>query len=239
MKKIAIIIALLITVLIGYGCKRIYDAAQVQNAVIEQTEEKQNVESEVKVSSNKTVSGVFINKKEIDSWLQSLNSQESIFGQTDVQKPLKAPKNNSVLVCSGYGCKFRQSYRFTPDLFNQVKSVLDKSTDSASERENLIEALALVKKEVGLSTNTSNDSPGEPFMGNGRKDQMSNLDETANTTQYLYVLADNGYIRFHHINRPETGSLYLGTVSSITDAETKKHFNITYDKKGLPVIIAR
>ena len=68
---------------------------------------------------------------------------------------------------------------------------------------------------------------------------MSTLDETANTTQYLYVLAESGYLRFHHLNKPETGKFYIGTVSSLTDASTNKHYNVAYDKEGKPVIIPR
>lgn len=222
----------------GSGVKKVYDIAKNEKVVLEQSEQL-NQPAVVETKDNKTITGIFINRKGIESWLRNLqDTTSSYIGATDT-KIVPLPRNNNVSICSGYGCKFIQKYHFTDELLNSVKSILDTSTNADEERANLVSALALIKTEVGLSTNTATDKPGEPFLGNGRKDQMSVMDETANTTQYLYILADSGFIKFHHLNKPETGKYLIGTVSSITDVATNKHYNVTYDGEGKPVIIAR
>lgn len=208
------------SLLVGAGLKKISDV--VEKEELAKPKEQQ---AEI-VKENITVSQTLINKKAITNWLYKVD----IFS---------LPKNNNLFICSGYGCLHKSKTKFTEQMYNDVKVIMDTSTDSESERTNLKAAIDSIKLSTGIVTGTSQDTPGEPFMGNGKKEQMSGLDETINTMQYLYLLAEGGYIKYHHLESPSTAKYFIGTVNVIVDKDSKKSYAVAYDKTGKATIVER
>lgn len=210
-----------VTLTMGAGLKRIHD-------VIKKEEASAPAEIQTTISrENNTSAQVLINRKAIGNWLEARGIEAGL------------PKNDRVVVCSGYGCLFKTKYKITESAYNQIKTILDSSTNPEEERTNLKLAIDFLKKDAGVKTGTANDRPGEPFLGNGQQGQMSELDETNNTLQYLYVLADKGYIRFHHLEAPAIANYIVGTTNIIVDKDTGKSYAVGYDKDGKTAITER
>lgn len=211
--------------LIGTGIKKLSDS--VKNNLEHPIDISQTIE-EIKTPenlSNQTITGTFIDKNGINSWLLDNGIDQS-------------PKFNSIFICSGYGCLYKQKFKITELMYNDYKSILEKSINAEEERENLTKVIDLFKINYSQELKI-NDKPGEQFLSNSKPSQMSSLDETTNTTQFLYLLAENGYIKFHHINSPSTNKSWFGVVTTITEAATKKPYDVMYDKNGKSVILLR
>lgn len=186
----------------------------------------QNSLPDEKVAPKENPSGVIINRDGIATWLSDYGIEV-------------LPKRGKIIVCSGYSCFFKTPYRWTNQTIVPVKEALSRSKTAEEERENIAVAIRLMKEIIGEATCTIQDTPGNPILGNTQRCQMNHDDETVNTTQYLFLLADLGYIKFHHINKPEQKKWYTGAVPSFTDIETMKHYNIDYDQSGKPVVTER
>jgi hypothetical protein len=221
------IFTLVLAALTGFGLKNISNAVKKQEE-IKMSDIKLPSTPEIVISEtdhSTVITTIFINKLGIENWLAKAGI-DSI------------PKNNKVIVCSGYGCMFKTKTKITESLYNEVKLILEKSSNPQEERENISRAINIIKADIGKKTGTDEDTPGEPFLGNGNIHQMSVFDETINTAQYLYLLADNGYIQFHNIESPDTGSYYMSTVNKIVDISTKKSYIVSYDDKGSCIIVS-
>lgn len=219
-KKVAIGAGLATTVLLGLGLRKISEAVKNEELAKPAAEQIEIVkENKVAVEG----SNILINKRGVQFWLEKSDFDG-------------LPKYNTVYVCSGYGCIFKTKFKITEDIYNDVKSIMDEATNATEERNSLASALNLLKEKAGKATGTDQDRPGEPFIGNGNKGQMSQLDETNNTLQYLYFLADKGYMKYHNLEAPQTDKFFIGTINVIVDASTKTAYTVGYDKEGKALI---
>ena len=217
-KIAAAIAALALSFGVGAGMKKISDVVHNDPDIQQSSDPIKTVTEDAKpaVADSK----ILINKKGMENWLSKVGIES-------------LPKNNKVTLCSAYGCQYQQTFRFNETLFNDIKVIMDKSITSADERKNLVKVLSYIKAVVGKAKGLDGDHPGEPWSGNSKPGQMSVLDESINTMQYLYVLANDGYINFHNVEAIEIG---FTTNNQIVDISDDKTWNISYDKDGAPVI---
>lgn len=211
---------LIAAILVGTGLRKVSE-------VVKKEELNAPVVVEAKINKeNITPGGILINRKGIAGWLTAVKIET-------------LPKNNNVVVCSAYGCAHQTKFKFNASIYNDAKSVLGSAKNPEEERNNLKIVIDKIKLAVGEVTGTINDRPGEPFLGNGNPEQMSELDETVNTVQYLYLLADGGYIRFHHLETPEASDYFIGSTNIIVDKDTGSSYAVGYDKEGKASIVAK
>lgn len=217
-KIVAVLTAFALSFGVGAGLKKISDVVHSDPAILASSEPIKTILEDAKPAV--VDSKILINKKGMENWLSKVGIES-------------LPKNNKVTLCSAYGCQHQQTFRFGEMLYEDIKAIMGKSATPSEERKNLVEALSRIKAVVGKAAGLDGDRPGEPWSGNGKPGQMSVLDESINTMQYLYILANSGYIVFHNVEAIEIGFTTNNVIVDISDYKT---WNISYDKDGDPVI---
>lgn len=125
-----------------------------------------------------------------------------------------APKDDTVTVCSAYGCQHQTLFTFTENDIRQIAVIMDeaRASDTAeAEREAIRQAIAWIERRVGKSTGTDRDRPGLDFFGSGDRRQQDCVDEATNTTSYMLVMERYALLHHHKVVRPMAkGNLILG-----------------------------
>jgi len=116
----------------------------------------------------------------------------------------QAPQGNTVTVCSGYGCRYKQPFTFTHHDIAALSGIVDarRIRTAGEERRAIARAIAWIENRVGRETGTWQDRAGIDLAGSGDKTQMDCVDEATNTTSYLSVLAAHGLLNHHEVLRP-------------------------------------
>lgn len=127
----------------------------------------------------------------------------------------EAPQDDTVTVCSAYGCQHQTPFTFTENDIRQIAIVMDeaRSDNSAkAEREAIGQAIAWIERRVGSVTGTDRDRPGLDLLGSGDRHQQDCVDEATNTTSYLMVMERYAMLRHHKVVRPMAkGNMIMGT----------------------------
>jgi hypothetical protein len=114
----------------------------------------------------------------------------------------RVPQNNSIYVCSAYGCRAQTTFRFTPTDIAKLQSLMGGSkgpNGAAAERKAIARTLAWMEKRVGDEVGTSADRPGDDLAGGGDPTQMDCVDIATNLTSYLLILQKNNLLRHHSV----------------------------------------
>ena len=117
----------------------------------------------------------------------------------------RPPVGNTVYVCHAYGCKMQTRFRFTDEDIAALKDLMEKTrkADTAhEERRAIAYAIGWMEKRTGDVIGTKDDRPGMDFTAAGDPTQQDCVDEATNTTSYLMVLANNGFLRHHTVGTP-------------------------------------
>lgn len=126
-----------------------------------------------------------------------------------------APVDDTVTVCSAYGCQHQTLFTFTENDIRQIAIVMDEARRDGSaeaEREAVGQAIAWIERRIGPVTGTDRDRPGLDILGSGDKGQQDCVDEATNTTSYLMVLERYDLLRHHKVVRPMAkGNMIMGT----------------------------
>jgi len=114
----------------------------------------------------------------------------------------RAPRKNTVTVCSGYGCRSQTNFRFTTADIKTIQRLMGgagKPPAPDEEREAVARTMAWMEKRVGDVVGTSADRPGDDIAGVGDPTQMDCTDVATNLTSYLLVLQHNGLLKHHEV----------------------------------------
>jgi hypothetical protein len=84
------------------------------------------------------------------------------------------------------------------------------------ERRAVAYAIGWMEKRVGEAIGTKDDRPGMDFAGSGDPTQQDCVDEATNTTSYLNVLANAGYLKHHTVGTPFAKENYLRGIEGWT-----------------------
>lgn len=111
-----------------------------------------------------------------------------------------APEVTMFSHCSSYGCQVVQQVAFEPEEWRQIEDVFSTPPQTAfEERETLPKAIAIMEEFVGPKTGTSDDIARSWTFTFLPKGQLDCIDESINTTTYLQMLDNAGYVNFHDI----------------------------------------
>jgi hypothetical protein len=125
-----------------------------------------------------------------------------------------APTDDTVTICSAYGCTHQTPFTFTADDIRQIAVIMDQARAEdtpEAERKALRQAIAWIERRVGAATGTDRDRPGLDFFGSGVKSQQDCVDEATNTTSYMLVMERYALLHHHKVVRPMAkGNLILG-----------------------------
>ncbi len=127
--------------------------------------------------------------------------------------------------------------------WREFKKIFTPPSRSAEqERDRIKKAISLFEHKVGALTHTNVDV-GDTFKKIG-KGQLDCVDESTNTTIYMALLQQKGWIVFHDIEPPQvrtpfTTGAWPHQTASIRDKKTGARFAVDswFDDNGLPPYI--
>jgi hypothetical protein len=114
---------------------------------------------------------------------------------------LPAPTLAAFPHCRGYGCAHVESVHL-PNRDWMTISRLFPAHDADDERKKVARAIGLFEQRVGIRTGTSEDVAGT--YTNPGPYQLDCVDESTNTTVYLTLLQQRGWLKFHDVMAPDT-----------------------------------
>jgi hypothetical protein len=129
---------------------------------------------------------------------------------------------NRIAVCNRPGCEGTINVRLTPSDWARVESVFDPvASNSAEERQQIAEAVALFERVVATQAGTADDRPG--FGVEFRNStQLDCVAEATNTTAYLALLQKRSLLRAHEVRYPRHRGFLRGRFPHNTAAIEEK-----------------
>lgn len=119
-----------------------------------------------------------------------------------VQKGIALPAPEQFSHCRGYGCKYIDSVSLTGKEWRQIQKPFKRVKTAEDERKALKTAVGTFEKIVGAKTGTEEDKGGT-YVKLGAY-QHDCVDESVNTTIYLAVLQEKGWLKFHDVLIPQS-----------------------------------
>ncbi len=124
------------------------------------------------------------------------------------ERGVAGASRESFTVCHGHGCRLRTLVDLTERDWAPVADLFAEPAASAAvERDRIATAVGLIEAAVGRQAGTAGDVGGTlnafGVTGGGTTgfdNQFDCIDETTNTSVYLTLLAQAGYLKWHHID---------------------------------------
>ena len=105
--------------------------------------------------------------------------------------------------CYDFGCKSTREIQLQPAQWRQIRALFAAGVnDSASEKQAIRRAVALLERFTGEISGTYRDRAGN-YPGTDIPRQMDCIDESTNTFQYLNALQELGLLRWHRVDRKQ------------------------------------
>lgn len=119
------------------------------------------------------------------------------------------PDIESATFCHGYGCQVTSVVDMTP-IWGKVRAEFANVQNPAQERYAMAQAVAVVETYSGAILGTADD-PGGVLNASWSGDPAYQdcIDEAANTTLLLVLLAKDGVIRHHTIDSPSIRGAFI------------------------------
>jgi len=126
-------------------------------------------------------------------------------------------------VCHGHSCTLVSTVSLDDGQWGEIARLFAVPAGTPQvEREQIADAIALFETIVGRLTGTSNDKPGNE----GDRDwqgQMDCIDEATNSTTYLKLLANAGFLKWHSVEKRATRAfiiLFPHTTAVVRDLQS-------------------
>jgi hypothetical protein len=124
---------------------------------------------------------------------------------------LPAPTLSSVVVCHGFGCRFRTQIGLSAADHAKLTQLLATGRASAeAERKAVAEAVAWFERRVAPEAGTAAAKAYATGPLEAQPSQFDCIDASTNTTTTLMLLEELGLLRFHRLKAPVSRSPFLG-----------------------------
>jgi hypothetical protein len=158
-----------------------------------------------------------------------------------------SPKPDGFVHCYDFTCRTIVPTAVAAAELQRVAALFaTPSRTAAEERRRLAQAIALWEQIVGAKTGTAADVGSETGdrMWNDRF-QQDCMDETFNTTSYLMMMRDAGWLRFHSVIYPASRGFQHGFVAphhaaTVQDNVSRRRFVVDswfFDNGTPPVVM--
>jgi hypothetical protein len=130
--------------------------------------------------------------------------------------------------CFDFGCKTTQQIEFAPEQWDEVRAVFESGVvDSASEKQAIRRAVALMERISGELSGTHQDKGGN-WPGEDIPRQMDCIDESTNTYQYLSALQQLDLLRWHHVDLKQRRMVWFAVhwTASIREIDSGEQFAV-------------
>lgn len=105
---------------------------------------------------------------------------------------------DEVIVCYNYGCAAIDTVELDSNVLNAARRLLLRAKDAVGEREAISLSVGLFETAAGQQTPTWADKGGN-IDDDGVDGRMDCIDESTNTTNYLRLLENKRWLRFHRV----------------------------------------
>lgn len=163
---------------------------------------------------------------------------------TDIQRIYRqAPSIDHFEVCQNGGCAKLTTLNLSGADWQPVEALFAQPIQNAEqERDKLAKAIGMLEEIVGQRTGTSEDRAGT-FDNSAYTGQQDCNDEAINTTTYMRLLQQAGYLVLHTVEDMRTRNFFFSgwphTTAVIREIETGERFAVDswfYDN-GHPAVI--
>lgn len=108
----------------------------------------------------------------------------------------------NIPICYGVGCKEQATVSLTQNQWQQIVGLFAKGRSAKSERSSVAKAISKFEQFTGKQTPTAKDK-GRNDQGAGLPGQKDCVDETIDTTRYLFLLQERGLLKHHTVYEPQ------------------------------------
>ncbi len=149
----------------------------------------------------------------------------------DIQRIYRStPSLNRFETCQAGGCAKLSVVALNSADWQPVAQLFNPlPQDAQAEREKIADAIGLLEVIVGNKTGTASDRAGT-FDNSDYPGQQDCNDEAINTTTYMRLLKQHGYIRFHAVADLETRNFFFNgwphTTAVLREEATGEHFAV-------------
>lgn len=104
-------------------------------------------------------------------------------------------------ICHGYGCASLHLIGLNEQETSRLRALFEPPAPSAQEeRKRVSRAIGLLEQAAGRRLGTDADLPGTPRGGN--PSQLDCVDESINTSTFLHLLDNQGWLHWHRVDDP-------------------------------------
>ena len=164
---------------------------------------------------------------------------------SDYRDIISKPTLDAFSVCFNHSCQTVETHSITRPEWQHFITPLETPSESAEkERDAVAAAIAIMEEIVGSKTGTGQDL-GENLRGIMKTGQMDCIDESTNTTTYLYMLEQAGYLKWHTlVDRSTRFGIFVGmphTTAVIEDINTHTRYAVDswFFNNGIPPAIIK
>ena len=170
-----------------------------------------------------------------------------MFSDYDTDNPeiISKPTLDAFSVCFNHSCYTVETHSITRQEWQRFITPLETPGESAEkERDAVARAVAIMEEIVGLKIGRGQDL-GRNLRGFGKTGQMDCIDESTNTTTYLYLLEQAGYLKWHTLVDSSTRfGVFVGmphTTAVIEDNDTHIRYAVDswFFDNGMPPVIVK
>ena len=116
-----------------------------------------------------------------------------------------APTARQIVVCHGFGCKYRTAISLTNKDVARLRNILARGRVSAErEIDAIANAVSWFEQRIGPITGTSRRTPRAGPDEAGLRSEADCIDQSVNTTALLLLLSDLDLLRHHEVTGPES-----------------------------------
>jgi hypothetical protein len=121
----------------------------------------------------------------------------------------QTPSLNALEVCQGGGCAQFNQVSISPAEWYTVAQIFKtKASNAESERLQISKAIGELEKIIGAKNGTATDRAGT-FDNDEFPGQLDCNDEAINTTTYMRLLKQGGFMQFHEIEDMRTRNFFF------------------------------
>jgi hypothetical protein len=111
-------------------------------------------------------------------------------------------------LCYNYGCSAKAAVRFSAEDLKRIQAAFDGVADPVGERQAIAAAMALLYASAAAQSPIWRDRGGN-IDDDGVDGRMDCIDHSTNTTTWLHLLDERGWIRYHQVGERARRSRWL------------------------------
>ena len=142
--------------------------------------------------------------------------------------PIQAQAEPYFVQCYDFGCKTTRELRFETSQWDQIRAIFASGiVDSATEKQAIRQAVAMMERFSGELTDTRYDKGGN-YPGSDLPGQMDCIDESTNTYQYLSALQELDLMKWHRVDLKQRRIVWFAThwTATIREIDSDQRFAV-------------